>query len=276
MTSSTSAPRTWLRTCSPRSATASDASRIASDRARSPSSAVGGGPEQRREHRPPAVGVGRLAVHDGPGEDALGGGRVGEQRRRARDERVGLDPGVDDRAGVAGRVLEPHGRSPMREEDDLRERGQPVDGAMRVLDPADLVDGEVDGRAGLVGGLVGAAVGGDGVEPGPPRVAQVGDVRPLVLDLLAALLEHGVGVEGAVDQVADRLVGHRRSLRCAGARSSSRQPRRRTAGRAGGQAARTGRAGCRGPRLLRWPARSAWRRRSASSSRRARSSQARE
>ena len=31
----------------------------------------------------------------------------------ASDERVGLDPRVDDRPGVAGRVLEPHGRSPI-------------------------------------------------------------------------------------------------------------------------------------------------------------------
>ncbi len=38
MSSSTSAPRTWLRTCSPRSATASEASRIASERAGSPAS----------------------------------------------------------------------------------------------------------------------------------------------------------------------------------------------------------------------------------------------
>ena len=46
MTSSMSAPRTWLRTCSPRSATASDASRIASERASSAASPVADDPNR--------------------------------------------------------------------------------------------------------------------------------------------------------------------------------------------------------------------------------------
>ena len=53
--------------------------------------------------------------------------------------------GVDDRARVAGRVLEPHGSLPEGEEHDLRERRQPVDRPVGVGDPADLVDRPVDG-----------------------------------------------------------------------------------------------------------------------------------
>ena len=79
---------------------------------------------------------------------------------------------------------------------------------MRILDPADLVDGPVDApRSASSDASSSPRAGGDRVEPGAPRVAQVGDVRPLVLDLLAELAERGVGVEGAVDEVADRLGG---------------------------------------------------------------------
>ena len=59
-------------------------------------------------------------------------------RRRRRPGRPGRRPGTS----------RPFAE---REQDDLREGGQPVDGAMRILDPADLVDGQVDGGAGLVG-----------------------------------------------------------------------------------------------------------------------------
>ena len=93
----------------------------------------------------------------------------------------------------------------MATQDDLREGRQPVDGAVWILDPADLVDGAVDRRAGFVGGVVVAAAGGDRIEPGAPGVGQVVDVRPLVLDLLAELLEDGIGIEGAVDR-ASRIV----------------------------------------------------------------------
>ena len=125
---------------------ASDASRIASDRAissrrRSPPS------EQRREHRPPAVGIGRLTVHDRPRQDPLGGRRIGEQRRRARDRRV--PPGSRRRRPPAHPARRPGTSRPLPDGDqhDLRERRQPVDGAVRVVDPADLVDGAVDRRA---------------------------------------------------------------------------------------------------------------------------------
>ena len=80
VSSSTIAPRNWLRTCSPRSATARLAARIASDRVALRSGGHGR-PEQRREHRPPAVGVGRLAVHHGARQDPLGRRGIGEQRR---------------------------------------------------------------------------------------------------------------------------------------------------------------------------------------------------
>ena len=91
----------------------------------------------------------------------------------ARDERVGLDAGVDDRAPVARRVLEPHGVSPEREQRHLRERRQPVDGAMRVGDAADLVDRAVDGGvASPASTLAAPRGGGDGLEslaPGARR-----------------------------------------------------------------------------------------------------------
>ena len=171
------------------------------------------GPEQRREHGPPAVGLGRLAVHDGAREDAFGEGRVGEQVRRARDRRVRLDPGVDHRPGVLRRVLEPHGRSPIAssttcgnvDSQSIARCGSSIR-AISSMARSTAVPASSDASAR-------AAMGGDGIESGAPRVAQVGDVRPLVLDLLAALLEHGVGVKGSVDQVTDRLVGHGRSLR---------------------------------------------------------------
>ena len=66
--------------------------------------------------------------------------------------------------------------------------------------------------ADLVGDVGLTAVAGDLVEAGPPRVGQVGHVRPLVLDLLAELLEHDVGVEGAFDGVVDGFGGHPASL----------------------------------------------------------------
>ena len=125
----------------------------------------------------------------------------------ARDQRIRLDPGVDDRARVPRGVLEPHGRSPSGDEDDLRERRQPVDGAMRV------------GRSGAISSIArsiaaaGHPAGASSprgrrrLEARPPRVGQVVDVRPLVLDLLAELAERGVGVEGAVE--ASRIVSAR-------------------------------------------------------------------
>ena len=108
VSSSTIAPRNWLRTCSPRPATASETSRIASDRAR----VLG-------EHGPKSVGnivrhasrIGRFAVHDRPGKHPLGQGGIGQEVRGARNERIRLDPGIDHGPRVASGVLEPHGRS---------------------------------------------------------------------------------------------------------------------------------------------------------------------
>ena len=106
----------------------------------------------------------------------------------AGDERIGLDAGVDHRPRVARSVLEPHGRSPTRDEDDLGECRQPVDGAVRVLDPAGSrrSRGRSPARPHRRPSSSPRA-GGDLVEARPPRVGQVVDVRPLVLDLLAEL-----------------------------------------------------------------------------------------
>ena len=54
--------------------------------------------------------------------------------------------------------------------------GQPIDGTVRVLHPADLVDREIDRGPRFIGRLGGAPVGGDCVEARPPRVRQVGNV----------------------------------------------------------------------------------------------------
>ena len=109
---STIAPRNCERTCSPRSATARDAARIASLRSRSAPSAGAAGPNSARKHRLQVAGPVDIPFMTARARIRWSWRRVGEQRGRAGDERVGLDPGVDDRPRIRRRVLEPHGRSP--------------------------------------------------------------------------------------------------------------------------------------------------------------------
>ena len=70
-----------------------------------------GGIEQGREHPTPAVGLGRLAVHDRPGQDPLGLGRMAEQLGGSSHQGIGLDPRIDHRATVARRILEAHAQA---------------------------------------------------------------------------------------------------------------------------------------------------------------------
>ena len=141
MRASTIAPRNWLRACSPRSATRSETSRIASERSRSRrlgsprAAAAGGRAEQGREHRPPRRRVGRHAVHHGPREQRAGSssrrrggprppppaGRPGCARRRRRVRRAGR------RRSASGRLAE-------RGQRDLGQRREPVDRLVRVGD----------------------------------------------------------------------------------------------------------------------------------------------
>ena len=226
--------------------------------------AAGRRPEQGREHRPPPVGVGRLAVHHRPRQQSLSGasrrraasrsgrpvGRPGSRRRR-RPARPGRRPGTSWSLAK-------------RDEDDLREGGQPVDGPMRVDDPARSHRWRRRPRA--TPRLRSAA---------SPRAAtsassrsrhaagQVVDVRPLVLDLLAEFGERDVRVEGAVDGSLDGLAGHGASLR-------------RRGDRRGRQVARMLRRRKVRPMNSRRTGTSPFRRRSASRRRRARSSHDRE
>ncbi len=67
--------------------------------------------EQRREHGPPAIRIGGLPVHHGPGQDRLGRRSAADHFGRPGHQWVRLDAGVDDRPSIARRVLEPHGVS---------------------------------------------------------------------------------------------------------------------------------------------------------------------
>ena len=78
---------------------------------------------------------------------------------------------------------------PDRNQDELGKRRQPVDRTVRVADQRDLVDCPVDrSRPGLGERFV-TARGHDLLEAASPRFAQIGDVGPLVLDVLAELLQ---------------------------------------------------------------------------------------
>ena len=226
--------------------------------------------EQRREHRPPGVGVAGLAVHDGACQDPLGRRRVGQQPGRACDGRVGLDAGVDDGARIAGRVLEPHGGSPRATRTTCGKVDSQSMARCGSAIATDLVDGPVDGR--VDGGATGsdAAGGGDGLEPRAPGGLEVVDVRPLVLDLLAEQLELGVRVEGALDQVGDGGSGHRLQRTASRGRVGARA--------VGGLPAGRGDASPDAPAAADGIARASGRtsRSRSSSPRRARSSQARE
>ena len=143
MSSSTIAPRNWLRTCSPRSATSSDAARIASEPRRSSSPTAGPNRVGNMTRQPSGsvvipfiTALARIALRCGGSRQGIGG---------PCHERVGLDPGVHDRPPVTGRILEPHRGSSKRDEHDLRERREPIDRPMRIVDAGDLVDGPVDG-----------------------------------------------------------------------------------------------------------------------------------
>ena len=212
VSSSTSAPRTWLRTCSPRSATARDAARIASERAASPASPVAAGPNRVGNIVRQPAGVDRLAVHHRPGQEPLGGRRVGQQRRRCA--RPAGPPGCRRRRRPGRRVAASWNLTavaPIATQDDLRERRQPVDRAVRILDPADLVD-----RRRSI-----AALASSEASSSPRRAAtsssrvRHASVRSLTYDHSSSISSpsssrHGVGIERAVDQVTDRLVWTRR------------------------------------------------------------------
>jgi hypothetical protein len=72
------------------------------------------------------------------------------------------------------------------DERDLRQRREPVDRPVRIGDQARLVDdaGDRDAPLGREHLVVPGAF--DGLEPRPPRLEQVLDVLPLVVDLLAS------------------------------------------------------------------------------------------
>jgi hypothetical protein len=60
---------------------------------------------------------------------------------------------------------------------------------VRIPDQARFLDREVDRRFAIRSEQVVGARGPDGVEPRPPGVGELGDVRPLVLDILAEELQ---------------------------------------------------------------------------------------
>ncbi len=96
VSSSTIAPRNWLRTCSPRPATASDTSRIASDRARFSAGAVDSPKSVGNIVRQASASVVSPFI-TARASTRCGERRICQERRGARHERVGLYAGVDDR-----------------------------------------------------------------------------------------------------------------------------------------------------------------------------------
>ena len=185
---STIAPRTCDRTCSPRSATSSAdgedrlAPRPVAVRARAGRRGLA---EQGRDHRPPRRGVGRHPVHHGAGQDPLVRTGVGEEGRRAGDEGLGLDAGVDDGAGVRRGVLEPHGRSPSA----IRRSCGNVD-SQSIARCGSSIAPPRPPAASTAAATLRRRPDRRRARPRPRRAAsrqasgQVVDVRPLVLDLL--------------------------------------------------------------------------------------------
>ena len=188
VSSSTIAPRNWLRTCSPRSATSRATARTASARALGRPAAAG--PEQRREHGHPDARVGRLAVHHRARQHALGSWlAVGEQRRRP-DRRAG-PPGCPRTRPRARRARRPgtSRRLPEGEQHDLRERRQPVDRPVRVGDPRRPRRSRGRWRRHGPGRSASSARWRWTRPGGRARRREVLDVRPLVVDLLTELGE---------------------------------------------------------------------------------------
>ena len=132
VSSSTIAPRTWLRICSPRSATASEhvedrlgarpVGRIAGRRVGRTASGTSPASPRRRSSRRSSP----------PGRARAGPASHRPAARRRGDLRVGLDARRRRRPGRPWRRPGTSWPLTEREEDDLRERRQPVDGAMRV------------------------------------------------------------------------------------------------------------------------------------------------
>ena len=185
VSASTIAPRNWLRTCSPRSATSSETREDGLGRGRASAAGTSGPNSVGNIVRQASGSVVSPFMTARARTRSAAVASASSVAARAT-ERIGLDARVDHGAGIAGRVLEPHGRSPSASEHHLREGRQPVDGAVRIRDQADLldrpVDRGVDGRSAR--GRRRAAVG-DRIQPVAPGGLEVGDVGPLVLDLLA-------------------------------------------------------------------------------------------
>ena len=211
---------------------------------------------------------------------------VGEGVGGARDERIGLD--ARRRRPRVRRAPRPGTSRSLAqgEQDDLRERRQPVDRAVRVLDAADLVDGALDGVVDRPGRRVSA-----------PRAAATASSRSRHAVGRSWMYDHSSSISSPSS--ARRGVGSRARARgrprrwrrsrvtleaYAARRRRSALPRGRVPALAGGRCSALGAAiaGAGAPRRrVRARCRSAGgsrsaRRRRASSRRRARSSQARE
>ena len=124
---------------------------------------------------------------------------VGQQVGGAGDERVGLDARIDDGPPVTRRVLEPHGVSPRATSVTCGNvDSQSIARCGSSIRPISSI-AAIDRGDGLGVEWLVAARRADRLEPRAPGLGQVGDVRPLVLDLLAQLGEGRVGVDGALD-----------------------------------------------------------------------------
>ena len=218
------APRSWLRISSPRSATCEGARE---DRL-GPASGRRPRPARRRRRRTasgtcvrqPSASVvspfitarARTRWAVAASASSVGGARPQRVRLDRRRRRPSAHPAP--RPGTSRPLAG-------REQHDLRERRQPVDGAMRVGDRGDLRDGRsiAPGRPAPAGSPPRAA--SSGLEALAPGGREVVDVGPLVLDVLAER----------------RRGGRRRRAPGQGVRRSGfGHPRRRTASAATGPA----------------------------------------
>src|SRR5712671_4423389 len=193
---STIAPRTWERTCSPRSATATATSRIASDRSAS-------GPVGR-------LGSNRLGNIDRQTAGSLDIPFIAA-RARIRCSRLASARSAAARATSGSAWIPAYttalasgaaswnliagfgvgaGRSWTFADGDKKHLGkgrEPVDGAMRVVDRPGLCGQYRDRLRDAGPGRLAATVVGDLGESLAPGVGKVGDVGPLVLDVLGQL-----------------------------------------------------------------------------------------
>ena len=219
------APRNWLRACSPRSATRE---RDVEDGLRAVAAGVarggGTGPEQRREHRPPARRIGGHAVHHRPRQEALRG--RGHRPAGRRPRRPAGRPGCARRRRPARRAAasgEPHQAASPRaasatwgsvDSQSMARCGSSIRAASATS--ASIAASEPGGAGSSPAGAR------DGEQPGAPDGPEVGHVLDLVVDRLGG---HGEGVEageGALDEVGDR--GRHRRQRTTGSVWAARPP----------------------------------------------------